>query len=46
MGEVLMLTLLVGVRCTLVDELNAATDEVFSEVLTLRPDPTIRVIVF
>ena len=46
MGEVLMPTLLFASRFDLADELQAAAAEVFSELLTLRPDPTIRVMVF
>ena len=41
-----MLTLLVGVRSTLADDLQAAADEVFGEALTLCPWNHLRVILF
>ena len=44
MGEFGMLTLLVGVRSTLADDLQAAADEVFGEALTLCPWNHLRVI--
>ena len=37
MGEFGMLTLLIGVRSTLADDLQAAADEVFGFALTLCP---------
>ena len=37
MGEFGMLTLLIGVRSTLADDLQAAADEVFGLALTLGP---------
>jgi len=46
MGEVRMLTLLVGVRSTLADDLQAAAAEVFGKALTLCPWNHLRVILF